>query len=124
MAAPNIANLSTVTGKTNQISLTTATATSVLSNAASSGKVFKVNMLRVTNVDGTDSVNITVKVHSAAAGGGTGYEITSTQALAADTYTDIITKDNTLYIEEDRSISVTASAADDAVVVVSYEEIS
>lgn len=124
MAAPNIATLSTVIGKTNQIALSTTSATAVLSNAASSGKVLKVNMLRVVNVDGTSPVDVTVSLHTAAAGGGTAYQLLSTAAIAADGALDVLNKNTMIYLEEDRSITATASAADDAVVIVSYEEIS
>jgi hypothetical protein len=45
MAAPNIVNVTTITGKANVVSLTDTNATAVVSNAASSGKVFKINSL-------------------------------------------------------------------------------
>jgi hypothetical protein len=124
MAAPNIAALTTVTGKTNQVALSTTSATTVISNPASSDKVFKVNMLRATNVDAVAAVDVTVEVHSAASGGGTGYALENTKSIAVNTSADILDKSSMLYLEEDRSITVTASAADGIVVVVSYEEIS
>jgi len=124
MAAPNIVNISTLTGKTVVTNLTTASATSVLSNAASSGKVFRVLMLRVVNVDGSNSVNITANLYSEDDIGGTATELIQSKGLGTNTYLDIITRDSPLYLEEDRSLGVTASAADDAKVIVTYEEIS
>lgn len=124
MAAPNIVNISTLTGKTVVTNLTTASATSVLSNAASSGKVFRVLMLRVVNVDGSNSVNITASLYSEDDIGGTATELIQSKGLGTNTYLDIITRDSPLYLEEDRSLGVTASAADDAKVIVTYEEIS
>lgn len=60
MAAPNLLSPTTITGKTTYVALSTTNATSVLSNAASSGKVMKVNSLVVSNVDGTNAASITV----------------------------------------------------------------
>ena len=124
MAAPNIVNISTLTGKTVVTNLTTASATSVLSNAASSGKVFRVLMLRVVKVDGSNSVNITANLYSEDDIGGTATELIQSKGLGTNTYLDIITRDSPLYLEEDRSLGVTASAANDAKVIVTYEEIS
>jgi hypothetical protein len=124
MAAPNIVNISTLTGKTVVTNLTTTSATSVLNNAASSGKVFRVLMLRVVNVDGSSSVNITVNLYSEDDIGGTATELVQSKGLGTNTYLDIITRDSPLYLEEDRSLGVTASAANDAKVIVTYEDIS
>ena len=43
MAAPNIVNVATITGKTNVIKSLHDSATPLIANPASSGKVFKVN---------------------------------------------------------------------------------
>ena len=72
MAAPNIVNVSAIYGKVVTADLTTTSATSVLSNASSSGKVFKVDSLVVANIDTANAVNVTVSHYSAAAIGGTG----------------------------------------------------
>jgi len=124
MAAPNIVNISTLTGKSAVTSLTTTSATSVLNNAASSGKVLRVLMLRVVNVDGSDNVNITASLYSEDDIGGTATELVQSKGLGANSYLDIITRDSPIYLEEDRSLGVTASAANDAKVIVTYEEIS
>jgi hypothetical protein len=124
MAAPNIVNISTLTGKTDVTNLTTTSATSVLSNAASSGKVFRVLLLRIVNVDGSNSVNVTASLYSEDDIGGTATELVQSKGVGSNTYVDIITRDSPVYLEEDTSIGVAASAADDAKVIVTYEEIS
>ena len=124
MAAPNIVNVATITGKTDQVSLTTTNATAVVSNAASSNKVFKVNSLVVANVDGANAADITVSVYSQDDIGGTATELVSTVSVPADSSLVVIDKNTSLYLEEDMSIGATASAANDLKVVVSYEEIS
>jgi hypothetical protein len=124
MAAPNIVNVTTITGKTAVANLTSTSATSVVSNAASSNKVFKINSLVVSNVDGSATANITISYYSAAAIGGTATEIARTVGVPANSTLIIIGKDNPIYLEEDRSIGATASVANDLKVICSYEEIS
>ena len=124
MAAPNIVNVTTITGKSAAVDLTTTAATAVVSNAAASGKVFKINSLVVSNVDGTNAADITVSYYSAAAIGGTATQIVSTISVPADATLVVIDKGTSIYLEEDRSIGATAGAANDLKVVVSYEEIS
>jgi len=124
MAAPNIVNVSTITGKTAYVALSTTSATSLVSNAASSGKVFKINMIQVANVDGASACNVTVDYHTEDDIGGTAYSLVSTVSVPADASLIVIDKNTALYLEEDRSISVTAGTANDLEVIVSYEEIS
>lgn len=124
MAAPNIVNVATITGKTSVADLTSTSATSVVSNAASSGKVFKINSLIVSNVDGVNAANITINLYSAAALGGTATQIVNTVSVPADASLVVIDKTTAIYLEEDKSIGATASAANDLKVVCSYEEIS
>jgi hypothetical protein len=124
MAAPNIVNVTTITGKANVVSLTDTNATAVVSNAASSGKVFKINSLVVSNVDGTDAADITISYYSEDDIGGTATEIVSTVSVPADASLVVIDKNTSIYLEEDKSIGATAGAANDLKVIVSYEEIS
>ena len=124
MAAPNIVNVSTIIGKSATIALSTTSQTTLVSNAASSGKVFKINMIQVANVDGTNACDVTVDIHSAAAGGGTAYSLVSTISVPADASLVALDKNTATYLEEDRSITATAGTANDLEVIVSYEEIS
>ena len=124
MAAPNIVNVTTITGKTDQINLNSTSPFTVVSNAFSSGKVFKVNSLVVSNVDGTSAADITVAVYSEDDIGGTATELVSTVSVPADASLVVIDKNTSLYLEEDMSIGATAGTANDLKVIVSYEEIS
>jgi len=124
MAAPNIVNVTTITGKSAAVDLTTTAATAVVSNAAASGKVFKINSLVVSNVDGTNAADITVSYYSEDDIGGTATQIVSTVSVPADASLIVIDKNTSLYLEEDRSIGATAGVANDLKIVVSYEEIS
>lgn len=124
MAAPNIVNVATITGKTAVADLTTTAATSIISNAASSGKVFKVNSLIVSNVDGTSNADITISLYSEDDIGGTATEICKTVVVPADASLVVIDKSSSIYLEEDKSLGAIPSAASDLKVVCSYEEIS
>jgi len=124
MAAPNIVNVTSIVGKTVVADLTTTSATSVLSNAASSNLVLKINSLIVSNVDAAVSAAITINLHSAAALGGTATQIANTITIPARTSLIVIDKNNSIYLEENRSIGATASIANDLKVVCSYDEIS
>ena len=124
MTAPNVVNVATITAKSALVALSSTAQTALVSNPASSGKVFKVNMIQVANVDGTNACDVTVDMHSAAAGGGTAYSIVSTISVPADASLVALDKNTAIYLEEDRSITATAGSASDLEVIVSYEEIS
>ena len=59
MAAPNIVNVATITGKT-AVQAVGTSATAIVTNSSGSGKVFKVNALYVANIDGSTAADITV----------------------------------------------------------------
>jgi hypothetical protein len=124
MTAPNIVNVSTITGKTAYVALSSTAATELVSNAASSGKVFKINMIQIANVDGTNACDVTVDLHSQDDIGGTAFSLISTASVAADSSLVVVDKNTAIYLEEDKSISATAGTASDLEVIVSYEEIS
>jgi len=124
MANPNIVNVAAIYGNSSQVSLTTTSATSLVSNAASSGKVYKINSITVANVDGTNAADITISVYSAAALGGTAYPIVSTVSVPADATLIVTDKTTSFYLKENQSIGATAGTASDLVVICSWEEIN
>lgn len=124
MAAPNIVNVSTITGKTTYAALGVTLTTVLLANPASSGKVFKINSIMIANVDGTSAADVTIDINTAAAGSGTSYALANTISIPADATLNLIDKNSSFYLEEDKSILGGASAAGDLEIVISYEEIS
>ncbi len=124
MAAPNLVALTTITAKATHLSLADANATVLLSNAAASAKVLRVTSVVVANDDGTNSVDVTLSINSAAAGAGTAYKLAHLVTVLPKTSVVLIDKTTSLYLEEDRSLVITASAGNDLDVVASYEEIS
>lgn len=123
MANPNIVNVTTIYGDNSTTSLTTTSATSVLSNAASSGKVFKLESLVVANTTAS-AANITINLYSAAALGGTAYPICSTVSVPANASLVVIDKTTCIYVKENQSVGATAGTANALVVTASWEDIS
>ncbi len=123
MANPNIVGVTAIVGKSLSVAVGTS-ATQLASNAASSGKVFKINSILIANIDGTSAADITVNIYSAAALGGTGLAIASTITVPADASLIVIDKSTSLYLLEDQSIGAIASAAGDLVATISFEEIT
>ena len=124
MANPNIAAVTTIYGNTSTTSLTTTNATPLVSNAASSGKVYKINTIMVANIDGTSAADITINLYSAANIGGSATAIASTISVPADSTLIVTDKTTSFYLLEDKSIGATAGTASDLVVTCSWEEIN
>ena len=117
MAAPNVVNVATITAKT-AVQLVLNSHASIVTNASSSSKVFKVNALYISNVDGTSSADVDVSVLR----GGVYYHIAKTVSVPADSTLDVLSK--SVYLEEGDALCTLASAASDLEAVCSYEEIS
>jgi hypothetical protein len=123
MANPNIVSVASIYGKTVYDTDIADSAASLVVNAASSGKIYKINSLIIANIDGTNSADITVTLRNAA-GDTTHSTIANTVAVPADATLIIVSKDTSIYLEEDMSLYVLASAAGDLSATCSYEEIS
>ena len=117
MAAPNIVSVSTITGKT-AVQAVGTSASAIVTNSAASGKVFKVNALYVSNVDGTNNAEVNVDIYRSS----TAYHIAKTIVVPADATLDLLSK--AIYLEEGDSLRLTANATSDLEAVCSYEEIS
>jgi hypothetical protein len=124
MAAPNIVSVASIYGKTGYLTPANTTANTLLSNAASSGFVLKINNIVASNVDGTAAVDVTVAINSAAAGAGTNYPIVSTVSVPADASLIVVDKTTAIYLEEDKSIVVTSGTSSKITYTISYEQIS
>ena len=124
MANPNIVNVAAIYGNNSSTSLSTTNATAIVNNAASSGKVFKVNMITVANVDGSAAADITINKYSQDDLGGTAFAIVSTVSVPADATLIVLDKTTSIYLKEDESIGAVAGTASDLVVTCSWEEIN
>ena len=131
MANPNIVNVTTIYGKTTYLTPSGTTAVVLLPNAASSGKVLKINQIVAANVNGSAAVDTTVSIYSngavaqgSAPSGGTAYPIVSTVSVPADASLIVTDKTTAIYLEEGTSISVTSGTASGITYSISYEDIS
>ena len=131
MAAPNIASLTTITGKTTYLTPSATTAVVLLPNAASSNTVLKINQIVAANVNGTNAVDTTVSLYTngavaqgSAPSGGTAFPIASTISVPADASLIVVDKTTQLYLEEGTSIIVTSGTASGITYSISYELMS
>jgi hypothetical protein len=119
MAAPNLKNPTTITGKTARYAVTASLA-SVLANGAASGKALKINSIFCANVDGTNAADISVSIYD----GSTDRYLAKTIAVPADATQIISTKETYFYLEEGDSIRAVANEASDLELIIGYEDIS
>ena len=133
MAAPNIVNVTTITGVTTfhaGIAVTTGGKgalgiTTVVSNAASSGKVLKINSLVAASIGSTTGVTLQYFNHVNHASAGSTVSIGMTLSVPTFSTLAVITKDNSVYLEENTSLGIFAQPLTGTIdVVCSYEEIS
>ena len=119
MAAPNLKNPTTITGRTARYAVTTSLG-NALANIAASGKVFKINSIFCANVDGTNAADISVSIYD----GSTDRYLAKTITVPADATQIISTKETYFYLEEGDSIRAVANAAGDLELIIGYEDIS
>ena len=133
MAAPNIVNVTTITGVTTfhaGIAVTTGGKgalgiTTVVSNAASSGKVLKINSLVAASIGSTTGVTLQYFNHVNHASAASTVSIGMTLSVPTFSTLAVITKDNSVYLEENTALGIFAQPAAGTIdVVCSYEEIS
>ena len=133
MAAPNIVNVTTITGVTTfhaGIAVTTGGKgalgiTTVVSNAASSGKVLKINSLVAAGIAATTGVTLQYFNDVNHASAGSTVSIGMTLSVPTFSTLAIITKDNSVYLEENTSLGIFAQPFAGTIdVVCSFEEIS
>ena len=125
MAAPNIVNVALINANSNTQILSTTSEIGLLSNPASSGKVYKVNTIMVANRENNaNAVNVTVNVYSSAALGGTGTYLTNLISVPGNSTLVISDKSTSFYLEENKSIGIKSGASNGLTVMCSWEEIS
>jgi hypothetical protein len=127
MAAPNIVAVSTIRGKSNVANLTT-TSSSVIVNDVNSGKVFKINTIMISNVDGSAAGNVTVEMfkfgaQNVATGlGNAVYSLANSVTVPAKSSLDVMSK--SIYLEEGDQLKAKADTNNRLHLITSFEEIS
>ena len=133
MAAPNIVNVATITGVTTfraGIAVTTAGkgalgVTTVVSNASGSGKVLKINSLVAAAIGTTTGVTLQYFNSAAHTSAGSTVSIAMTASVPTFSSLVVISKENSLYLEENTSLGVFAQPGTGTLdIYCSYEDIS
>ena len=133
MAAPNIVNVTTITGITtfkSGIAVTTGGGgslgvTTVVANPASSGKVIKVNSLVAAAIGSTTGVTLQYFNHVNHVSAASTVSIAMTAAVPTFSSLVVISKENSIYLEENTSLGIFAQPGTGNIdIVCSYEEIS
>jgi len=122
MAAPNLQSPTTINGKTASANLSATTETTLLTNAASSGKALRVKSITVANVNTSATADVTLRYYTAASGG-TAFPV-GPITIPAGGAVVLVGTENPLWLEEDRRLTVQASAANYLTVLCSYEDVS
>ena len=133
MAAPNIVNVTTITGVTTFHAGIAATTggrgslgiTTVVSNAASSGKVLKINSLVAAGLGATTGVTLQYFNNINHVSASSTVSIGMTLAVPTFSTLAVITKENSVYLEENTSLGIFGQPNAGTIdVVCSFEEIS
>jgi hypothetical protein len=117
MATPNILSVSTINGNTT-VAVLTASAITMVNNAAASGKIIKLNALYISNSNTSNNNSVTVDVYRSS----TAYRIATNVTIPIASTLDLISK--SLYLLEGDALRVTGSATSSLEAVCSFEEIS
>jgi hypothetical protein len=104
------------------VALSSTSATSLLSNAASSGRVFKIIAIVAANVDGTSAADISVSRYSAAALGGTAFPLASTISVPADASLIVSDATTPVVLAANTSLGATAGTSNAITMTVTYQE--
>ncbi len=104
------------------VALTGTSATSLLSNAAASGRVFKILAIVAANVEGTNAADISVSRYSAAALGGTAFPLASTISVPADASLIVSDVTTPIVLAANTSLGATAGTGNAITMTVTYQE--
>jgi len=124
MANPNLGSASNVYANNAALSLTTTSATQLVSNAASSGKVYLLDGITIANIDTANAVTVTVTLYQSATNTGTAFELCSTVSIPANAALIVVDKSQGVSLLENESIYVTAGTASKLKVNASWKELS
>ena len=121
MTAPNIAGLTTVTGKT--VGVAALLSATDLVPAVPSNTVYKINSIIVSNIDGANAADISIFVDNDSSTDLDLY-LAKTITVPAKSTLVVLSKETPIYLEEGKRIAVIASALGDLQAICSYEEIA
>lgn len=120
MAAPNLAGVTNIRGKT--IGLDDITTSDTVIVTCPTDKVLKINSIVAANIHGTDSADLTVLINDASET--LSYSLAKQIPIQGQSTLVVLGRDNALYLEENDTVSASASTASILSILVSYDEIS
>lgn len=123
MPNPNINNASTIYANNNQVALGSTVATSLVSNAADSGKLLLIDSVIVANTDPAVAVSVTVTRYDNAENVGTPFHLAYQIPIQAGHSLVVIDKTFGFGLLENQSLYVTAAVASKLTVDVNWKEI-
>jgi hypothetical protein len=121
MAAPNIVNVTQINANTNLANVTTSLQ-NVVTNAASSGKVYKVNNIQLSNY-GPSTVSANV-IFDRSSVNPSSYYLAGKITIPPASTLVVTGKDTSFYMEEGDVLQINASANNNIHGIVSYEVIN
>ena len=122
MTPPNIVNVTEIYGNTYGAALTTAD-NFFVNNIQSSGKVYKLNALYISNIHGTAAADVNVTLNSTYVTNTLNTKIASTISVSADSTLVLVTKDSSIYLLEEGRLNITANLNSYLEAVISWDEI-
>jgi hypothetical protein len=119
MAAPNVVNVTSIYGKTVCQALDTTLTTAIVPNNSGSNKLLKLNSIIISNIDGSNTADVTISVHNGTAD----FYLAKLVTVPAKSTLIVLGKDAPIYLEENQILRGGASANGDLHCIVSYEEL-
>jgi hypothetical protein len=124
MAAPNIVAVTSINGKSALSRPANTNTFSILTNTASSGRVYKINTIVCSNHNGTLTTAANVYINDSANGAGNNIALIYNVSIPATVSLIVVDKSTSFYLEENKSITVSSATSNAISFTVSYEDIS
>jgi hypothetical protein len=120
MAAPNLLSLTTATGKTLAANVVYSAGSNTTLLAGTTGQVYKINTVVVSNIDGSAGYDITMYYYNGSVAYPVAYQIT----VPAKSTLVLFDKSAQIYLEETHSLQAGTTANNKLTALVSYEILS
>jgi hypothetical protein len=121
MANPDLNNPTKVEGKNKLITEVSTVASGYLINPSGSNLTLRLSSIYCSNIDGTSAADIDAYIVDSIPS--TGY-LAKTVSVPADASLLPLTKDSNIYLMENNTLYLKASASGDISAIITYEEIS
>ena len=121
MATPNLLIANSVIGKTTTVAVLN-TATTLIENSNSSNALYKVNTILISNINSSDSANVTIEFFRSTTG--VNRKLIANVSIPIRSSFTPIDKSSVIYLEECDSILIMSTSNNQVETICSYEEIT